>query len=263
MRLDQVKHTTPTSSRKCPSQRKHPESLEFMSLKPGSSWSLEKAVGIGDGLRDFFYWLKKFTSVVLIAYNGRRFYFPVLIGAARYCHLLHVLYSIVHGCIDSLSVFRKIFPGQPGYKQELLVKSLLQTTCKAHDAIEDVKSLSMLIRKPLQHITESEILAHSFSPIAVNNNYFFLKTTSRNIPSLVILIAKGIVKRATAENIAGSGLQLIQLFKIFKRDGEDGMPAICTQKNHDGLPRLANVKKVLDDVVPKLAEYLQNEYHVK
>lgn len=70
----------------------------------------------------------------------------------------------------------------------------------------------------------------------------------------MILIAKGIVKRTTAENIAGSGLQLIQLFKIFKRDGEDGMPAICTQKNHDGLPRLANVKKVLDDVVPKLAE---------
>lgn len=191
---------------------------------------------------------------MLIAYNGRRFYFPVLIGAARYCHLLDVLYSIVHGCIDSLSVFRKVFPGQPGYKQELLVKSLLHTTYKAHDAIEDVKSLSMLIRKTLQHLTESEILAHSFSPIAVNNNYLFLKTTSRNIPSLEILIAKGIVKRATAENIAGSGLQLIQLFKIFKRDGEDGMPAICTQKNHDGLPRLANVKKVLDDVVPKLAE---------
>lgn len=44
---------------------------------------IKKAVGIGDGLIDFFYWLKKFTSVVLIAYNGRRFYFPVLIGAAR------------------------------------------------------------------------------------------------------------------------------------------------------------------------------------
>lgn len=117
----------------------------YVSEAVHGQWRIKKAVGIGDGLRDFFYWLKKFTSVVLIAYNGRRFYFPVLNGAARYCHLLHVLYSIVHGCIDSLSVFRKIFPGQPGYKQELLVKSLLQTTYKAHDAIEDVKSLSMLI----------------------------------------------------------------------------------------------------------------------
>lgn len=41
------------------------------------------------------------------------------------------------------------------------------------------------------------------------------------------------------------------------------MRAIFTQKNNDGLPRVTNVKKVVDDVVPKLAEYLQNEYHVK
>lgn len=35
------------------------------------------------------------------------------------------------------------------------------------------------------------------------------------------------------------------------------------KKNHDGLPRTTNVKKMLGDVVPKLAEYIQNEYHVK
>lgn len=118
------------------------EAAEFM-----VNGEIKKAVGIGNGLRDFFYWLKMFTSVVLIGHNGRRFYFPVLVGAARYCHLLDVLYSIVHGCIGSLSVFRKVLPGQPGYKQELLVKSLLQTSYKAHNAIVDVKSLSMLIRK--------------------------------------------------------------------------------------------------------------------
>lgn len=45
---------------------------------------IKKAVGIGDGLRDFFNWLKKFINncVVLIAHNGRRFDFPVLVGAA-------------------------------------------------------------------------------------------------------------------------------------------------------------------------------------
>lgn len=41
---------------------------------------IKKVVGIGDGFRDFFYWLKKFISVVLIVYNGRRFYFLVFIG---------------------------------------------------------------------------------------------------------------------------------------------------------------------------------------
>lgn len=118
------------------------------------------------------------------------FYIPKFIVV-----LIHFLYFVKFSQ-DSLATSRN--------KQELLVKSLLQTTYKAHDAIEDVKSLSMLIRKTLQHLTESEILAHSFSPTAVNNNYLFLKTTSRNIPSLEILIAKGIVKRATAKNIACS-----------------------------------------------------------
>lgn len=87
----------------------------------------KKAVGIGDVFRDFFNWLKKFTSIVLIAHNGRRFDFPVLVGAAWYCHLLDVLYSVVHACIDSFFLFRKIFPGQPDYKRDFLVKSL-QTT---------------------------------------------------------------------------------------------------------------------------------------
>ena len=37
-----------------------------------------------------------------------------------------------------------------------------------------------------------------------------------------ILVAKGIYKQATAENIAGSGLQLCHLRTIYDREGEDG-----------------------------------------
>ena len=55
----------------------------------------------------------------------------------------------VQGCIDSLAVFCKVFPGQPNYKQENLVNSLLHTTYKANDAMEDVISLSLCTKTML------------------------------------------------------------------------------------------------------------------
>uniref|UniRef100_A0A8W8JAS3 Uncharacterized protein n=1 Tax=Magallana gigas TaxID=29159 RepID=A0A8W8JAS3_MAGGI len=50
------------------------------------------------------------------------------------------LLPVVSGFIDSLSVFKKAFPGQQNYKQETLVKAVFNTSYAAHDATEDVKT---------------------------------------------------------------------------------------------------------------------------
>uniref|UniRef100_A0A8W8P3B2 Uncharacterized protein n=1 Tax=Magallana gigas TaxID=29159 RepID=A0A8W8P3B2_MAGGI len=50
------------------------------------------------------------------------------------------LLPVVSGFIDSLSVFKKAFPGQQNYKQETLVKAVLNTSYASHDATEDVKT---------------------------------------------------------------------------------------------------------------------------
>ena len=221
----------------------------------------KKAVGIHGGLQDFFSWLAQFHHAILVAQNGRRFDFPVLVNAARNCFLLETLLSSVQGCIDSLAVFRKVFPGQPNYKQEHLVNSLLHTTYKAHDAMEDVISLSLLFTKTM--LSDNDLLAYSFAIDAVYNNLLFSQAKSKNITSLEILMAKGVVKRATSENMAGSGLNLMHLHKIFQPNGEDGLRAIFTQKGQDGSPRVTNVKKkVVDDVIPKLALYFEYELSV-
>lgn len=67
-------------------------------------------------------------------------------------------------------------------------------------------------------------------------------------------------KRPTAENIAGSGLSLSNLSAIFSRSGEDGLRDIFTAKNSEGLPRISNSKKVLEEVIPKLANYFVKSY---
>uniref|UniRef100_K1RBT6 Uncharacterized protein n=1 Tax=Magallana gigas TaxID=29159 RepID=K1RBT6_MAGGI len=55
-------------------------------------------------------------------------------------NLTDTLLPVVSGFIDSLSVFKKAFPGQQNYKQETLVKAVLNTSYAAHDATEDVKT---------------------------------------------------------------------------------------------------------------------------
>lgn len=73
----------------------------------------------------------------------------------------------------------------------------------------------------------------------------FLNEKSKHITSLHVLIGKG-VKLNTAENIAGSGLNLSYLHKIFQKDGEDGLRATYVQKNSDGQARVSSRKWVLD-----------------
>lgn len=215
------------------------------------------AVNITFALTDFLTWLNNFPNVILVAHNGRKFDFPVLMSTLHCLKMTNMLLSTVSGFVDSLSVFKKAFTGQPNYKQETLVKTVLNTTYNAHDATEDVKTLGMLIKQA--KLSGSEVLKFSFPPIAVHQSLFFSNEKSKNITSLHVLIAKGIVKHNTAENIAGSGLNLSHLHRIFQRDGEDGLRATFSQKTSDGHPRVSSAKRVLDSVIPKLVEYFEKQ----
>lgn len=74
----------------------------------------------------------------------------------------------------------------------------------------------------------------------------FFNEKSKHITSFHVLIAKGVKKHNTAENIAGSGLNLSHLHKIFQRDGEDGLRATFVQRNSEGQARVYSTKLVLD-----------------
>lgn len=85
----------------------------------------------------------------------------------------------------------------------------------------------------------------------------FNETKSRNIDSLNCLIASGVLKTATAENIAGSGLNLHHLQLIWQRDGEDGLMNVLFAKNSLDKPRVTKDKQLLGNIIPKLYCYFQ------
>ncbi|XP_056018341.1 uncharacterized protein LOC125682729 isoform X2 [Ostrea edulis] len=212
-----------------------------------------EALDIHGAFDGFIKWIKSFPNEVLISHNGRRFDFPVLLKTVMDIGKTGEFFDNVCGFIDSLAVFRKIYPGRKTYKQEELVNSLLNTSYDAHNAIGDVRALGKLI----EHVALStqELLQYSFPPRAVQSAFLFREEKAKNLPTLNPLISHGVMKMCTAENVAGSGLQLTHLRKNFQRDGEDGLRSTFIAPNSEGQPRVTNVKRTLESVVPKLVDY--------
>ena len=213
-----------------------------------------EAKSIQSALEDLCTWLEQYDNVVLLAHNGRKFDFPVLVSAVGKNNLYDRLCTCVLACVDSLSLFKKIFPNESSYKQEALVQNILQQKYNAHDAIADVQALGSLYTFP-SDLPVKDVFAHSFTLKAIHLNQVHLKEKARHLPSLSIIVANSVCKSSTAENIASSGLNLGHLRTIFTRDGQDGLLNVFQGKNSEGQPRVTNAKRVLESVVPKLAEF--------
>ena len=140
---------------------------------------------------------------------------------------------------------------------------ILGTSYAAHNAMEDVRILGKLISHT--KMDTHAIAAHSFPPSAVFNQLRFNREKAKNIKSLHALIAKGIIKMPTAENenVAGSGLCLNHLFKIYQREGEDGVRITFICQNSEGLPRVTSMKKTVDDAIPKLGLFFSSDSCLK
>ncbi|KAH3865191.1 hypothetical protein DPMN_028230 [Dreissena polymorpha] len=101
-------------------------------------------------------------------------------------------------------------------------------TYDAHNAKADVVALGKLVQ--FVKLPAGDLMAHSFSPRTVSMNMDFNNAKALNLPT-------GIFKRPTAENIAGSGLQLMHLKTLHSRGGEDAIRDVFKMNNSEGLPR--------------------------
>ena len=61
-----------------------------------------QSVTIQTVINEFSTWLSKFDNVFLVAHNGPRFDFPVLISACVSCGIYDTLIPNVTGIVDSL-----------------------------------------------------------------------------------------------------------------------------------------------------------------
>ncbi|XP_045169671.2 DNA polymerase III PolC-type-like isoform X1 [Mercenaria mercenaria] len=213
---------------------------------------------IESALRELFSWLKQFRNVFLIAHNGKRFDFPIIINACLATGMFSELCACVIGLVDTLPVFKSVCPKRESYKQEDLARTLLSKVYNAHNALDDVKCLSELVSYAVKH-DEKCVVVKSFPPRDVKHSMESNIEKKKNMPSLSVLVANGVMKSSTADNVASSGLNFKHLHTIFLRKGEDGLYNVFTMRNSEGLPRVTNSKRVLEAVIPKLVSYFEGK----
>ncbi|XP_053375217.1 uncharacterized protein LOC123538288 [Mercenaria mercenaria] len=107
--------------------------------------NLVESIHIQSAIEKLCRWLDQFSNVFLIAHNGRRFDFPILMTAVQKTKTTDVFFKSVFGFVDSLSVFRKKYPGE-SLKQEDLARQHLGMTYNAHNAEADVEALGHLLK---------------------------------------------------------------------------------------------------------------------
>jgi DNA polymerase III alpha subunit (gram-positive type) len=205
-----------------------------------------------EGLTNFLHWLSAIKKpVVLVAHNAK-------FDANVFCRslLTHKLNEeaarTIQGFVDTLSLFRKSMPGLPSYKQQDLVTSITHTHYSAHDAESDDKALQQLVNS--QKFTEDVLLEHSFSFDSYINVIQTHQKTQKNVASLTNLVSDKVVSKQIMTRIGKSGLSLSHLILAYKRDSDNGVFHLLSEKTNLGKPRVTANRKIIEN----LCAYLKN-----
>ena len=216
-------------------------------------------VNIRAAISDFFLWLKKFNNVLLVAHNGKSFDFRVLSAAVYNCRMFDNFTETVVGLVDSLALFRSQFQKIGKYSQPYLAQHFCKEIYNAHNAEDDVKMLDKILIAA--NITSEQLFKYSYQTNSHLIQENFIKAKSKNLPSFHPLIASGVMKMTTAENIAGSGLSCVHLKLIYVRKGEDGLLDVLMSKNIFGKPRVSYDQKNNVVCAKKLCKFFFKNVH--
>ncbi|KAK3096555.1 hypothetical protein FSP39_001279 [Pinctada imbricata] len=202
------------------------------------------ARGIKDSLSDFSTWIKKFPDPVLVAHNAK---FDAEILCNTLIRISDVDSNFIVGFVDTLSLLREKLPGRSSYKQEELAKDLLQQQYSAHDAPSDAAALQDIVQCVCSN--SDGFLKHSFSVQSVINTIQFEHMKSSNISSLYILFQKNVISKMILNKIAASGLNISHLQTAHRRDPENGIRNLLSEKvSSTGQPRVTANSRIISSI---------------
>ena len=190
------------------------------------------AVSQTRGLTDVCSYLEHYSHsarIVLIAHNGDKFDFPVLINALERNNLLRVFLSINVLLVDSLKIVSKEMKQKDSPLQSCKSKSLsdlyeclIKETFDAHDAAEDAAALSrVLFQSPLK-VTPEKFIENSSPATAFveemksSQEARARKTTLHQLP----------VSEGMKEKLGKAGLDLTTMEAVYRRGGTKALLAV-------------------------------------
>ena len=199
------------------------------------------ALGEEEALNQFLQWIEGWGRVVLFAHNGKAFDSKRIIHCLMKFHLLEKFQNSVHGFVDTLTLFKKVFPLRQKFTQESLVSDILGIEYGAHDSLEDVKALQQLLdatdASPQQVAQSSFTVQHAIDSTKV------CIERALNLHSFKELIKEKVLTKSMATKMAGSGLNLTHVNLAFKRGGREGLCSLLSAK-FNGKPRVTKCERI-------------------
>ncbi len=209
-----------------------------------------------EALLAFLDFCRPHSSIILAAHNCRNFDSKVLTAALQNTGLIQDFLDIVVAYGDTLKLSKTLHKGLNSYRQEDLVTNFLKQTYEAHNAVGDVEALVTLLHH--WKVSPQDMAKYTFGTRECHYQKEFLQQKSKHLASYDELATRTVIKRSTAENLAGSGLSLRHVQLIYKRKGSDGLRDSFSGKNEAGRPRITDTKKTLDELVSKLSSYFDS-----
>ena len=205
-----------------------------------------------EALNDCLHFLEQHDApVALVAHNAAVCDAPLLSQAVVAVAATDRFSACVHGFLDSLPLFKKVYPDRKKYSQEVLCQELMGNTYTAHNAADDCCALKSLMEFVLtEHdVTLSEFSMSVASVVAANawNAARKDKLGSYSHARSAKALSSGMASRC-----AGSGLRLQDLLDAYAAGGNTGVRSLLSAR-YDGVVRVTNNSAVIN----KLSDYLK------
>ncbi|XP_045614886.1 uncharacterized protein eEF1gamma isoform X1 [Procambarus clarkii] len=221
-----------------------------LTYKLGSLYHHNKkveAVNPEKALQLFISWLEPLAPVTLVAHNCYRFDARKLLNIFKKFRLENTLAELVVGFVDTLPLFRKMYPSLENHKQETLVRVLLKESYDAHNALADVQALQKLVAK-LKESLQVNLNDFSFTYQSFVELMEYEEKGRMNSTTLAPLVASDHLSSNMAETIGKSGLAFSNLKDAFSTGGRELLKEILSQPNQYGKPRVTKSQSVIDKI---------------
>ena len=187
-----------------------------------------ESVSTKDCLVDFIAFLQSKKQPLCIGHNIRCFDCPILIYHLIAHSLMGMFENAVHAFLDTLVMYKQIYPERRSYKQEALVNDVLGQGYNAHNAEADVAALQQLVQA--SEIACAVLEGFTFSVNSAKKMLMYNEQKSRNCERLQQLVISRAITKCMCDKIGGSGLRLAHLKMAYERNGRQGIEALFGEK---------------------------------
>ena len=191
------------------------------------------------------------SPTVLYGHNIKSFDCHVLLNTAKACDQLDSFQAKIKGFVDTLPLFKLVYPGLPTYKQTELYSRFVGESYQAHDALADVRALQRLVQNACDEKYFSQV-SHTWQYILDVQSQTKLRNQLEG--SWGPLVEDKTISKTMSQKAASSGLGVQHLCLAFRRGGCEAVKAVLSELRPDGHVRVTAGKRVLERIAVRISE---------